>query len=197
MICNTKEIKYKFQIDNKSSKEFIVGENTQKQKALPYWAKLEFNKCPKCSLEQYQFCPAINGNIELLEYFSNSKSYDEVKVIAENIEKNTSLENALSSIFSVSMLASDCPVLGSFKNIACSFLPFLTYDVLLSSITGCDEFSDNKSIIASIDGVRETLKILCRRIGSFSNGDANKNALTRLDSYFMRIKAHLESARDK
>lgn len=100
----------------------------------PDWARMEYFKCPHCPLneKEYEYCPlALNVQI-ILDEFGDKISYEKVDVFVEtparNYQKNTSLQEGVSSLLGILMVTSGCPVMGKLKPLLYFHLPFASVD---------------------------------------------------------------------
>lgn len=100
----------------------------------PDWARMEYFKCPHCPLneKEYEYCPlALNVQI-ILDEFGDKISYEKVNVFVEtpsrNYQKDTSLQEGVSSLLGILMVTSGCPVMGKLKPLLYFLLPFASVD---------------------------------------------------------------------
>lgn len=89
--------------------------NTAKRQPIRDWTRLENHKCSHCPLKEAHspVCPAADDLAEIIEHFSNSRSYDRVVVeVRRNDElhsKETDLQTALAYLFPAILAHSACP----------------------------------------------------------------------------------------
>ncbi len=134
-------ITYKFRFDPHKEKSFTVKLDwesldilQQPKDSLPEWTDLNFYKCPNCPLEESlkQNCPVAVNLIELIDFFKDFVSYDEVDVWVETEErtysKRTSLQNAAGSLMGIYMVSSGCPVLNKMRPMVLTHLPFQSWE---------------------------------------------------------------------
>ncbi|MBN1869545.1 MAG: hypothetical protein JW847_03095 [Candidatus Omnitrophica bacterium] len=103
--------------------------NTQ-EPPLPSWTKLDCQKCPNCPLDQTlcPHCPAAAGIANVMESLSETLAIPEADILVKTVErdffKHTSVAEGLSSMMSLLMISSGCPVLSRLKPLANHHLPF-------------------------------------------------------------------------
>lgn len=96
---------------------------------LPYWTKLDYEKCPHCTLEnsKYQYCPLAVRLVDIVNRFSKIISYTKINltvITAERvIKKRTTAQKGLSSLMGVIMATSNCPHTVYLKPMARFHLP--------------------------------------------------------------------------
>jgi hypothetical protein len=137
-------------------------------------------------------------------YFSDAVSCDHVDLLIETgartYGKKTTIEDAVSSVMGLCMAASGCPVMDKLKPMVRYHLPFATLDEtryralsmhLLSQYfvhrRGKKPDWNLKKLSRIYDEVRVANKHFCERISSTGEGDANVNALIRLDCFAMNV----------
>ena len=113
---------YKFIFQDGNEREFNIELDsvtlnlTQTQnKARPEWTKLGCYKCPNCTLnDQYAFCPIAINIADIIDYFRNFVSHEQVEVIVTAQErkyiKRVTLQHGVSSLIGIYMVTSGCPV---------------------------------------------------------------------------------------
>ena len=130
---------YRFWLPDNSQREFAVGLEPsslrlvcEKGSELPGWARLDFHKCPNCTLDSrsVEYCPAAAGLVDLVEFFQNISSHEVVDVcVFENDRKHvkrTAVQHLVSSLAGIIISASACPVLGKMRPLIRSYVPFPT-----------------------------------------------------------------------
>jgi hypothetical protein len=133
------KIDYQFKLNNGLQKQFsvllmspsfkIIG---IKKQSYPVWTKLEYEQCPVCPLNsaEHPHCPIAVNLIEVINFFKDYVSSDEVEIIistkVREFHKLTSLQEGLSSIIGVYMVCSGCPILDKLRPMVFTHLPFAT-----------------------------------------------------------------------
>lgn len=98
-------------------------------KKIPFWAKLDFCRCPNCLLdiESSPNCPIAVHLVKLLKMFQTLLSYETVHVDIitpqRSVSKETSAQKSLSSVMGLIMATSGCPHMEFFKPMARFHLP--------------------------------------------------------------------------
>lgn len=99
---------------------------------LPFWAQLDFQQCPHCSLDprMHPFCPVAACLVNIVERFETISSYDEMVVEVVTPERHvinhTTAQRAISSLLGVVFPASGCPHTAFFKPMVRFHLPLAT-----------------------------------------------------------------------
>lgn len=99
---------------------------------IPQWAMLDFNKCPSCPLDARSsiHCPLALALISLNSSFANLASYEKVHVVVVTAErttmKDTTVQQAVSSLMGLISSCSGCPHTRFFKPMARFHYPFAT-----------------------------------------------------------------------
>lgn len=130
---------YIFKFINGTSKSFeiILDPKTLNslktpQETPPEWARLQYHRCQHCSLneKEHAFCPIAVNIASLVDAFKEHSSYENVYVLVmtrqRDISKNTTVENALSSILGIYMVTAGCPIMEKLKPLVRYHLPFAT-----------------------------------------------------------------------
>jgi len=87
-----------------------------KRESYPEWVNLSFFKCLSCPLEEvhYSHCPIAANLIDLVDFFRDMVSYDEVGLQIHCEEriyyKYTTLQQGISSLVGIYMVTSGCPI---------------------------------------------------------------------------------------
>ncbi len=133
-------IRYTFKfLGNGSRAEFTVDPNRNPNdfshiEKKEEWAKLDFHKCPSCTLkeDQYPYCPAALDLQSAMLKFKNTRSTDVVDIIAETPQRTASkrcdFQSAFQSYMGLVMALSACPTLSKFRGAALYHLPFASFD---------------------------------------------------------------------
>lgn len=99
---------------------------------IPQWAMLDFNKCPSCPLDagSSPYCPLAVALVGLNSGFAHLVSYEKVHVVVVTAErtvmKDTSAQQAISSLMGLISSCSGCPHTRFFKPMARFHQPFAT-----------------------------------------------------------------------
>lgn len=99
---------------------------------IPQWAMLDFNKCPSCPLDARNspYCPLALALVSLNSSFAHLASYEKVHVSVVTDErttmKDTTAQQAVSSLMGLISPCSGCPHTRFFKPMARFHQPFAT-----------------------------------------------------------------------
>ena len=99
---------------------------------IPQWAMLDFNKCPSCPLdaESSPHCPLAIALVNLNSSFAHLDSYEKVHVVVVTAErttmKDTTAQQAVSSLMGLISSCSGCPHTRFFRPMARFHQPFAT-----------------------------------------------------------------------
>lgn len=134
-------INYNFTFDSGLEKSFLIELDnndleivSKGSEVLPEWTLLSNYRCPGCSLNgaEYRYCPIAVNICEIIDFFKDRTSYDEVGVTVNtenrNFYKNTTIQNSLSSLLGIYMAASGCPSMAKLKPMVRFHLPFATVE---------------------------------------------------------------------
>ncbi len=179
--------------------------------ARPSWTDLSHHKCPNCPLKEAEHpaCPAAVSLIDVVDFLSHAVSHDTVEVCIESearrYVKETTMQQALSSLVGLYMATSGCPVIGKFRPLARQHLPFAntreTRFRVLSMYLLAQYFVakrghrpdwELKGILDIYRDVRTVNKHFCKRLSALQGGDASLNALMILDVFADSITFSLE-----
>ncbi|MBU1055545.1 MAG: hypothetical protein KKC46_17240 [Proteobacteria bacterium] len=209
---------YKFKFNNNFEKEFNVEldsktlnlTHTPKSPA-PEWAKLNFFKCPNCTLDEtkHLLCPIAANLVELVDFFRNMISYSEVDMQIQCKErgyfKHTTLQQGISSLIGIYMVTSGCHVMEKLKPMVRYHLPFASmleteYRALSMYLLaqyflykqGKQPDWDLKHLVDIYSDIQIVNKSISRRLTNISIQDAALNALIKLDIFAKRISVSID-----
>jgi hypothetical protein len=206
---DTVSIQYKFTFTDKRVREFNVrldGETLslipQKRSSVPDWTRLSYRKCPNCPLSDklHPNCPIALNLVEVVEFFKNSISFEEVDVEiiteARNYIKHSDLQTAISSLIGIFMVTSGCPVMDKLRPMVRTHLPFATpeetiYRILsMYMLAQYFVFKDGQKPdweLQNLQDIYEQVQIVnksfCQRLSEIQIKDASLNAVVSLDSF--------------
>jgi hypothetical protein len=178
---------------------------------LPDWTRLESHQCPNCPLNtsKHPHCPMAAELVELVDFFSEFVSYDEVAVRLETRErayyKLTSVQQGASSLLGIYMVSSGCPVMATLRPMVRTHLPFATmpetaYRVVSMYLTaqyfrkrrGLEPDFDLRHLGAMYEQVQVVNRSFCERLRQIEQHDANANALVILDNFANYVSLALD-----
>ncbi len=169
----------------------------------PEWTALGFNRCPNCSLDpaEHPSCPVALNLRDLIEFFKDSKSFDEVEVIIEtpqrNYHKRVQLQTVASSLMGIYMVTSGCPVLNKMRPMVETHLPFAVWQETCYRIismylmaqyfrkkSGAAPDWDIERLVEFFNDVYEVNNAFFNRLNAvkFEDGDASLNAVSILNA---------------
>ncbi len=213
------EIQYKFKLDGGEEYAFLVDTQRGSEESLnttnfPFWTKLDFHKCINCPLSETEhgFCPAALDTKRITETFKQMVSTESVTVEVSTPDrtylKQTDSQTGLRALFGLVMATSGCPVLGRFRGMANTHLPFATMEETILRVVGSYLIQQYQQYIRNMDGeqpdwkldglnafyaeLQEVNRCFKGRIDAASEKDANMNALGSLVYLAMGVSFSLE-----
>ena len=188
-----------FRIDLRLNDLLNLSTNSRK---YPDWAKLEYEKCRNCPLNSYQhtYCPIAANLVDIIEKFSEFKSFEKVLTRVETphrtYEKVAQLQVGLGSIIGIIMVTSGCPVMSVLRPMVRFHLPFATIEETMFRSASCyllGQYFQNKKQNKpdwSLEGLAEAYEQIqivnhgmTDRLRSITKEDANINAIVVLDVF--------------
>lgn len=178
----------------------------------PEWSRLEYRQCPNCPLKagDTPLCPVAANLAGVVSKFGDSVSFKRVEVRVTSgqrqVQKSTSVAEALTSLIGIYMAASGCPVLDHLRPMLLTHLPFATgietfYRSLSTYLLG-QHFAQQQGKAAdwSFSGlgklstaIQTVNQAFCMRLRGLGLADGVLNAVSHLDCFAMLIGAHLRN----
>ncbi len=206
------EISYQIKGGDGVAHTFIVrfDRQTLEQKfdavAAPAWAALETDKCAGCPLNvhDHPFCPAARSLAAVIPVAIPMVSYSrvEVEVAIEGrvVHAEVTVQDAMSSLIGLCMATSGCPNLAFLKPMARFHVPFATMAETIfratssfllgryfqKKATGEENFSLS-GLESAYGRLHEVNVGMARRLRRVSEGDANLNAIVKLDMFAQNL----------
>lgn len=115
---------FRLELDRKT-----MGLLRKSDESPPAWADLSCQKCRNCPLseEEHPHCPIAVNVVELVNFFRQVTSHEPVDVRVSTNErsyvKQTTMSNALNSLFGVYRVMAGCPILDKLLPMARFHLP--------------------------------------------------------------------------
>jgi len=210
---------YKFIFDNGGEKEFNIELDSVSlniiqtgDKACPEWTKLDYFKCPNCTLDerQHESCPVAVNIVDVIDSFSNFVSSEPVEVIVTADDrkyiKKVTLQQGVSSLIGIYMVTSGCPIFEKLKPMVRFHLPFATIEetkyraismYLLAQYFlyqhGSQPDWDLKKLAEAYENVRVVNESFCKRLRAIEAKDANLNAIVLLDVFAEGVNFSIDS----
>ena len=200
---------YHFRMADGTDKEFAIRVGAQTLDLVPTprdhhpaWSALGYHQCPNCPLhqDQHSHCPIATNLVDLVDFFKETMSYDEVDVTIETDQrqytKHTSVQQALSSLLGIYMVTSGCPVMDRLRPMVRFHLPFATleetaYRVISMYLVaqyfrrkrGLRPDWELKGLVPIYEAIQTVNKSFLQRFNELKGKDANANALVILDAF--------------
>jgi len=169
----------------------------------PDWTRLGFHQCPNCALDPslHPHCPVAANLVDLIEFFQDSRSYDECEVWIEtrhrNYVKRAPLQSAASSLMGIYMVVSGCPILNKMRPMVETHLPFAAWDEtcyrIISMYLTAQFFLHQRGekpdwelnrLVEFFHDVYQVNSAFAKRLDAIKvkDGDANLNAISILNA---------------
>jgi hypothetical protein len=109
-----------------------LGLVVKEREDYPEWTRLTHHQCTNCPLrpEDHPRCPVAANLVEVIEHFRDAVSCEETQVEiateSRTYRKQAPLQDGLSSLVGIYMVASGCPILDKLRPMVRSHLPFAT-----------------------------------------------------------------------
>lgn len=174
---------------------------SEKPDVYPDWTRLDYHQCPNCPLaDSHPRCPIAANLIDLTEAFDRSVSYEGVEVLLEtenrHYTKQTTVQQALSSLLGIYMVTSGCPVMDKLRPLVRFHLPFAnleetTYRIISMYLTaqylqmrrGLEPDWNLKGLVHIYEDVQQVNRHFSKRLEALHAEDASTNALAILDTF--------------
>ncbi len=169
---------------------------------LPDWTKLEFHKCPNCTLtkEEHLYCPVAASLVDIIDYFKNLVSFEKAEVRVEAKERTylqlIDLQKGVSSIMGIFTVTCGCPVLSTLRPMVRFHLPFASLEETMyrwismylvrqffRKKKGQKPDWDLQELTTDLDQIHQVNTTLMKRIKSQRAKDTHINALIILDIF--------------
>ena len=175
------------------------------------WTELGFQQCPNCPLKTADCaqCPVARNLHQVVEDSKATLSVKRAKVRVEtserHYEKECATQEGLRSLFGVVMASSGCPHLDWLRPLARFHLPFSDTDETLFrvlSLEALKSFFSGKEV--SLDSVSKKIgdrykevetvnHSFVKRIRTYCQADADKNAIAALDVFVQMFPYQMQS----
>jgi len=201
-------ISYKITFDNGSEREFAVNLDSENLRLLhkdvvtpPWWAKLELDKCPNCTLDPavHKDCPVAVNLGELIDFLKDLVSHSEVEVRVKDMNrefvKRAPLQGVSSSLMGIIMVTSGCPILNKLRPMVETHLPFSSWTETTYRVVSMYLFAqyfrykagqapdwDLTGLVDIFSGIEVVNQNFCRRLDHVRTEDACVNAVNILSS---------------
>ncbi|HAH05191.1 MAG TPA: hypothetical protein DCM05_01500 [Elusimicrobia bacterium] len=209
MADKTISITYRFRLDDGKSRDFSVYLDRPSLRAIPQmrdvwpeWTKLSFLQCPNCPLTENDCprCPIAANLVDLVDAFKDFFSTEpaQVDIIGEvrTLSKRTSLAEGVSSLLSIYMTTSGCPIMDKLRPNLRTYLPFPTIDEMIFRTLSIYMLAQHfiarrggkpdilmEDFGRMIEDSRTVNRTFCQRLSKTSLKDVNINAVVHLDCF--------------
>jgi hypothetical protein len=183
----------------------------------PFWTELKFNQCANCPLneQEHPHCPAALQMAAALEPLKALVSFDTVGVTVLQFERKvyaeTSVQQAMSSVFGLIMATSGCPWTDRLRPMARFHVPFagetetlyrsVTMYLLSREFLSRENRAADAGGFAALEELYRNLHVvnrdMSRRLGAAATTDPARNAIALLDSFTLLLPAALERSLDE
>jgi hypothetical protein len=183
----------------------------------PFWTELKFNRCSNCPLneQEHPHCPAALQMTSALEPLKALVSFDTVGVTVLQPERKvyaeTTVQQAMSSVFGLIMATSGCPWTDRLRPMARFHVPFagetetlyrsVSMYLLSQEFLPRDQRSADAGGFAALEDLYRNLHVvnrdMSRRLGAAATTDPARNAIALLDSFTLLLPAALERSLDE
>ncbi len=180
---------------------------------IPQWAMLDFNKCPSCPLDSVSSpcCPLALALVSLNSSFAHLASYEKVHASVVTVErttmKDTTVQQAVSSLMGLISPCSGCPHTRFFKPMARFHQPFATgletiYRAasmyMLAQYFLKTEGREADSGLTGLNGIYNRLHEVnthcAMRLRHGASGDSTVNAVVLLDMFAKSMPYAIEES---
>lgn len=218
----SRQFVYQFQADGERFEYTVDLESETPEpdpQTLPDWTRLEFNQCEGCQWHQTDRCPVAVRLVEPAKLLGKFRSFDAVDVTVNAPErrysKETTAQEALSSLFGLIMASSGCPTFSFLRGMAWHHLPFSSFEETFYRVVSsylirqhlAGETSDAQRTRDEITALYQQIKrtnlgiTLRLREGAAPETDSPMNAVVILDSFGelvpLSMDENLEYLREK
>ena len=139
------------------------GRHQPRQNMMPAdWTKLDFEKCPSCTLINAGYCPAALSLEETILTLRNRKSTEVVTATAVDAENRSTavrwpLQQVGAAFVQIAVFCSGCPVGGQFRAMVRDLRPFSTSRELAKHLVYKRMLQHKGDVEASAQAVVESL----------------------------------------
>ena len=217
-------IRYRFDLPDGSQKTLEFGFDPTTFKLQnpppadpPFWTELKFNRCANCPLNEqdHPHCPAALQMAAALEPLKALVSFDTVGVTVLQFERKvyaeTTVQQAMSSVFGLIMATSGCPWTDRLRPMARFHVPFagetetlyrsVSMYLLSQEFVPREKRGADAGGFAALEDLYRNLHVvnrdMSRRLGAAATTDPARNAIALLDSFTLLLPAALERSLDE
>ncbi len=213
---------YHFRVGDEKSKRFVIELDKKTLNLInpvpanpPDWTRLNFYQCPNCTLNKdFKYCPVAVNLVEIIDFFSDSSSFENADIMIETEQRNysklTSLQQGVSSMIGIIMATSGCPILKTLKPMVKFHLPFASNEETLYRtvsmylvkqyfryIKGLEADWELKKLVDNYHEIHKLNQAFYDRIAQVEGMDANVNAIIILDNFANYVNFSLDTRKFK
>lgn len=199
---------YKFVFNDKTEKSFEIEIDSKtlniirEEKEYPEWTKFGYFSCEHCPIDKTkeEYCPVAMSLSDIIEFFSNTPSYEEAKIYVLSNErqyaKKTSVQVGVSSIIGILMATSGCPHLAKMKPLVRFHLPFASLEEtefrVMSMYLLAQYFRmknnqeadwDLKGLVKVYEDIQKVNQTVAAKIADLEKRDTSINAVVVLNNF--------------
>ncbi len=179
----------------------------------PFWTELRFSQCANCPLSvgQHPRCPAALNMWVAVDLLDALASYDEVRTTVvqaqRTVHAETTVQQALSSVFGLIMATAGCPWTDRLRPMARFHLPFASEEetlyrsvsmyLLARELCGTDQAGGFTPLEDLYENLHVVNRGMARRLGAATRTDPARNAIALLDAHTLLLPAALDSSLDE
>lgn len=142
-----KTFTYEFRLPNGESHRFEVDVLGKRQPTPPAgghadWTRLEYRQCQLCPLKtsEHEHCPVALDIERIASQFNHLMSFQEAEVWVHTEDrsyyKKCDIQSGMKSLLGLIMGSGRCPILGRFRPMALSHLPFSSLEETIIRTSG-------------------------------------------------------------
>lgn len=180
---------------------------------IPQWAMLDFNKCPSCPLDARSspYCPLAVALVDLNSSVAHLTSYEKVHVVVETAErttmKDTTVQQAVSSLMGLISPCSGCPHTRFFRPMARFHQPFANEQETIYRASGMYLLAqyflkaEGKEADSGLTGLNDIYRNLhevnthcAMRLRHGASNDSTVNAVVLLDMFTKSMSYAIEES---
>lgn len=202
-------LRYKFKLSERVEKEFTIHLDKEslsaiptEKKSYPEWTELKFHQCSTCPLSkvQHKFCPIAVNLVDVVEFFKDSISHEKADILVETEArgyiKRTTLQDGISSIIGIYMVASGCPIMDKLRPMVRTHLPFATVEETMYRVIsmyllaqyflskrGMNPDWKLEKLVNIYEDIEKVNRDFRERLSAIKVNDATVNALVNLNCF--------------
>lgn len=180
---------------------------------IPYWAKLDYYKCPNCPLDsnEVEYCPAAVSFLPVIERFENVDSSDEVEVQVivptRRIFMTAPAHRAISSVVGLLFTSSGCPHTKYFRSMVRYHVPVssetetIMRSMSMYALAQLYKYKTGEKPDMDLEGLRniydelQTVNMtMAERLRSIEGALSSTNSVILLDMYTKIVPEEIDNS---